>query len=115
MNFGYDNKIITSMSNTKFFGITIENILSPKSHMDQLLPQLSATCCAIKFIKLLMPQDILKMVYCSYFHSIMDYSIIFLGNSSCNINIFRLQKKVRQSVTSLLLEVETLVENYLRN
>lgn len=35
MNIGCDNKIIADMSNTKFFGITIENMLSSKCHMDQ--------------------------------------------------------------------------------
>ena len=86
MNIGYDNKIIADMFNTKFFGIAIEN-MSSKSHMDQLLPQLYAACYAIRVIKLLISQDILKMVCCSYFHSIMNYSIIFWGNSSCSVNI----------------------------
>jgi hypothetical protein len=40
-----------------------------KSHYDQLLPKLSGACYAIR----VMFQEILKMVYYSYFHSIMGY------------------------------------------
>jgi hypothetical protein len=36
----------------------------------------------------------LKMVYYSYFHSIMNYGLIFWGNSSYRNNIFRLQKRI---------------------
>ena len=39
-------------------------------------------------------QDTLKMVYYSYFHSIMNYGLIFWGNSSYSTNIFRLHKEV---------------------
>jgi hypothetical protein len=35
-------------------------------------------------------QEILKMVYCAYFHSIMTYGIIFWGNSCQSDLIFRL-------------------------
>jgi hypothetical protein len=66
-----------------------------KSHVDQLISKLSTDCYAIRTIKPIMSQDTLVMVYCAYFHSIMSYGIIFGGNSSCNINVFRLQKVIR--------------------
>jgi hypothetical protein len=33
------------------------------------------------------------MVYYAYFHSIMHYGIMFLGNSSYAINVFHVQKR----------------------
>jgi hypothetical protein len=42
------------------------------------------------------------MVYYAYFHSIMNYGIIFWGNSSYNINIFRPQKKVIKILTNTI-------------
>jgi hypothetical protein len=48
---------------------------------------------------LFLTQDTLKIVYYSYFHSIMTYSLIFWGNSSRSINIFRLQKRVIRIIT----------------
>jgi hypothetical protein len=47
-----------------------------------------------------MSQETLVMIYCAYFHSIMIYGIIFWGNSSYGINIFRLQKKVIRIITN---------------
>jgi hypothetical protein len=48
-----------------------------------------------------MSQDTLVMVYYEYFHSIMSYGIIFWGNSSYSINVFRLQKKVIRIITGI--------------
>jgi len=38
--------------------------------------------------------EMLKTVYYAYFHSIISYGIIFWGNSTLSIKIFRLQKRV---------------------
>jgi hypothetical protein len=35
----------------------------------------------------------LRMIYCSYFHSVMSYGIIFWGNSSQSNNMFKLKEK----------------------
>ena len=65
-----------------------------KSHIDELLPKLSTACYAIRVLKPVMSEETLVMIYCAaYFHSIMNYCIIFGGNSSYSINIVRLQKK----------------------
>lgn len=43
----------------------------------------------------------LRMVYFSYFHSIMTYGIIFWGNSRHSNVIFRLQKRVIRIITGI--------------
>ena len=43
--------------------------------------------------------EILRMVYFSYFHSIMSYGIIFWGNSHSSINIFKIQKRIIRIMT----------------
>ena len=43
--------------------------------------------------------EILRMVYFSYFHSIMSYGITFWGNSYSRINIFRIQKRIIRIMT----------------
>jgi hypothetical protein len=40
------------------------------------------------------------MVHDAYFHSIINYDIIFWDNSPYSINIFRLQRKVIRIITS---------------
>jgi hypothetical protein len=47
----YDNRLIASMSYTKFLGITIKDTIYWESHIGQLLPKLSAACCAVKSSK----------------------------------------------------------------
>ena len=58
-----------------------------------MIPTLCTACYAIGAGKPLKPLDTLKLVFYSYFHSIMNYGIIFRGNSSQSIHVFRPQKK----------------------
>jgi len=46
-------------------------------------------------IKPYVPLNVLKMIYHSYFHSVMTYGLLFWGHSSERIKIFRLQKNIR--------------------
>jgi len=39
------------------------------------------------------------IIYYSYFHSLMTYGIIFWGNSTQSIHVFRLQKRVIGFIT----------------
>jgi hypothetical protein len=81
------------MTSTSIFGITIENTLFWKSHLDQLISKLSTACYAIRAVKPIMLQGALVMVYHACLDSIMSYGIIFGGSSLHSINIFRLQKR----------------------
>jgi hypothetical protein len=47
MKVDYYYRFIANTSYTKFFGITIGNMLYWKSHIDQLLPKLVAACCGV--------------------------------------------------------------------
>jgi hypothetical protein len=64
-----------------------------KKHIDQLVPKLNTDCYAIKIVKPYVNLETLLMVYYAYFHSIMHYGIMFWGNSSYAINVFRVQKR----------------------
>ena len=58
------------------------------------MPKLSVACFAATIIKPFVTQDNLKMVYHSYFHSIINYRIIYWENSSYSNIIFKLQKRI---------------------
>ena len=77
MNTDCDIKPITNITTTKCLRAVI-NILCWKSHIDQILPILNAAVWAITAVKPPMSQDTWKMVYYSYFHSIMteDYILV---------------------------------------
>jgi len=87
-----NNQIINS-TNTKFLGLTIEETLSWKCHINQALARLNSACYAIKVVTPLMSEDTLKMIYHYYVHSII-YGIIFWGNSPHNTDIFKIQNHI---------------------
>jgi hypothetical protein len=87
------NKEIENTDGTKFLGLTLDNTFTWKKHIDSIVPRLSSACFAVRAVKPILSQESLKMVYFSYFHSIMSYGLIFWG-SSCHSNIvFKLQKR----------------------
>jgi len=60
------NNQITNSTNTKSIGLTIEETLSWKCHISQILLRLGLACYVIKVITPLMSENTLKMVYYSY-------------------------------------------------
>ena len=90
---GCDNNIKSSITNIKFLGIMIGNTLMWKSHVEMIIPKLSVAFVVVRAIKPFMMLDTLKMVYHSYFHSIIKYGVIFWGNSSYSNSIFTLKKE----------------------
>jgi hypothetical protein len=93
------NNQITNSTNTKSIGLTVEDMLSWKCHINQILLRLSLAYCVIKVITPLMSEDTLKMVYYSYVHSIVTYGIIFWGTSPHNTDISKVQKRIIQIMT----------------
>ena len=53
----------------------------------------------MRLVKPLVTIDTLRMIYYSYFHSVMTYGLSFWGNSPDSIKIFRLQKKIIRIMT----------------
>jgi hypothetical protein len=77
----HGSKKITMINSTKFLRLTLDNTLSWRPHIDAIAPKLSSAGFALRIIKPLLSLESLRMVYFSYFHSIMTYGIIFWGNS----------------------------------
>jgi hypothetical protein len=90
----YKNKEMANTSNTKFLGQTLDNTFSWKTHIDTIIPKLSSTCFTVRAVKPFLSQDSLRMVYFSYFHSIMTYRLMFWGNSYHSNTVFRLPKRI---------------------
>ena len=88
-----DHKLIKESKNTKFLGLDVDSSLSWKNRIDQMI-KLSRACHAIRYVKYFMPQDTLRTIYFSYFHSILSYGITFWGNSTYSCNIFKIQKRI---------------------
>ena len=71
LNITLQNNQITNSTNTKFLGLTIEDTLSCKCHINHILSRLSSSCYAIKFITPVMSEDTLKIIYYSCVHSVI--------------------------------------------
>ena len=69
-------------------------IIFPGKHTSNALSKLSSACYAVRSVKPFLTINTLKMIYYSYFHSVMTYGLLYWGNSPDSIKIFRLQKKI---------------------
>jgi len=100
LKLNYQGTYVTSSSNTKFWGLIIDDSLSWKAHIDQMMSILNTACFVIQMIQTIMSQETLRMVYFAYIHSVMSYGIIFWGNQPYSDKIFKIQKRVIRIITN---------------
>jgi len=62
--------------------------------------KLNKAWIAIRATKIVLTWKSWKMVYYSYFHSVMYYGIIFWGTSTYSNNILRIQKRIIRIITN---------------
>jgi len=91
----YQGNCIKSSLNTKFLGLTIDDSLSWKAHIDQMISKLNTACFVIRTIQAIMYLETLRIVYFAYIHSIISYRIIFWGNQPYSDKIFKIKKRVQ--------------------
>jgi len=99
LNLTYENNYISTVTEAKFLGIHINNTLTWQTHIEKIVPKLCSACFAMRSVKLFVSQQLLRIIYFSYFHSIMSYSLIFWGHSPHSVRVFRLQKKIIRIMT----------------
>ena len=90
----YMDNAIHEVKNIKFLGMHVDNHMNWKNHVEQILPKLSAAGFSIRNLIHTLNPDILRMVYVAYSHSVLQYGIIFQGNSTHAYQVFKLQKRV---------------------
>jgi hypothetical protein len=62
----YDQKCITNATETKFLGLIIDDALSWKQHIEQVISKMPTACNAWRNIKHIVPLDTLKVIYFSH-------------------------------------------------
>jgi len=100
LKLNYQGNYIKSSTNTKFLGLFIDDSLSWKAHIDQMMSKLNTACFVIRTIQAMMSQETLRMVNFAYIHSIMSYGIILGGNQPHSEKIFKIQKRVIRIITN---------------
>jgi hypothetical protein len=96
ISIAHRNGFIPKINEIKFLGLHINNTLSwtTHTHMDNILPKLSSACYAMRSVKPYVSQQMLKVTYYTYFHSIMSHGFISWGHSVGGMRVFRLQKRI---------------------
>jgi len=89
------------VKSTVFLGITIDDKLQWGPHIEKLSGRLSSAAYAVKKIRMLTDVETARMVYFSYFHSIMFYGILLWGSSADLNTIFVLQKRAIRAIYKL--------------
>ena len=93
-----------------FLGYLLTTIF-PGKHIECIKSKLSSACYALRLVKPFVTINTLRMIYYSYFHSVMTYGLLFWGNSPDSIKIFRLQRRLLELWQAV--EVQIHVENSL--
>jgi hypothetical protein len=75
----YDKKCITNATEIKFLGLIIDDTLSWKEHIEQVISKMSTACYAFRNTRHIVPLDTLRVLYFAHIHSIISYGIIFFG------------------------------------
>jgi hypothetical protein len=96
----YVQECITNASVIKFLGLTINDTLSWKQHIEQLLNKMCTTCYALRNINHIVPINTLRVIYFTHIHSIISYGIIFWGSFSYANKVFIFQKKIIRIITN---------------
>jgi hypothetical protein len=96
----YDQKCITNTTEIKFLGLTIDDTLSWKQHIEQVINKMCSAGYAMRNIKHIVPVDILRVISFAHILSIISYGIIFWGSFSYAKKVFILQKKIIRIITN---------------
>jgi hypothetical protein len=94
MKKGYKINQLINVCHTNFLGMTLDNTLLWKPHIDHLLSKLNSACYVIRSLMSFLPLETLRMFYFSSVHTIISYGINFWGNSNNSNTIFKLQKRI---------------------
>ena len=97
----YKDKKLTTVDSIKFLGLILDNSLSWKKHTEAIVPHLSAATFVMRVVQPFLSLDYLKLIYYSYFHSILTYGIIFWGNTPHSNVIFKMQKKIVRTMVGI--------------
>lgn len=96
-----DNNKLDFVDSTTFLGIKIDSKLQWGPHIGTLSSRLSSAVFAIRKIRHLTDIPTARLVYFSYFHSIMSYGILLWGRAADIETIFILQKRAIRAIYNL--------------
>ena len=100
-NIELNNEMLEASTSTLFLGITLDSKLQWGAHITYLSARLSSAAYAIRKVRGLTDVDTARLVYFSYFHSVMSYGILLWGRAADIQCIFVLQKRAIRAIYQL--------------
>jgi hypothetical protein len=94
LDISYVNRLISKACDRKYLGIDVDSTLSWKNHVEQIKHRHMKVCYTVGLVKPFMSQKTLKMVYYTYFHSIMKNGLVFWGKPSHGTELLKIQKNI---------------------
>ena len=94
-------KHIAKVKYIKFLGVLLDEHLTWRYHITELLKELARTCCILVKVRRLFPRSILKMLYNALFLSFVQYGIIVWGQTLASYleTLFKLQKRAMRAIS----------------
>lgn len=96
-----NNEKLDLIDSTVFLGMTLDSKLQWGPHIFSLSGRLSSAAYAVRKIRQLTDIATARLVYFSYFHSIMSYGILLWGRAADIDSIFVLQKRAVRAIYQL--------------
>ncbi len=95
MSIHINNNILSQVNTTKYLGVTIDNNINWKPHLEKLKSTLSQSCYSLSKLRYYVNKNTMLQVYHSLFYSKLQYCITSWGGSpACFTDpIFKLQKR----------------------
>lgn len=90
----YNSKLLTEVLNFKFLSLLYDKHLNWRSNIEQLLPKVNINCYSIRKLSILLNIGVLTIVYFADFQFLLEYGIIFWGNSTHIGCTFSIQKRI---------------------
>lgn len=101
MNINYQGTRVNEVNSIKFLGLTIDNKLNWKFHVDNVCSRLHQFAYALFKLSRVTNEPAVLTAYHGHVASILRYGIIFWGNSTEKLRVFRAQKRCVRAICSL--------------
>lgn len=93
LNVSYNTSVIEQIHCSKFLGITVDEHITWKTHIENVCVKINRFVFALRKITCITSMQTALMVYHAYVCSVIRYGIIVWGNSSDISRVFIAQKK----------------------
>ena len=92
-----DNTKLQRVDNTKFLGVTIDENLSWKNHIDGITKTISRKIGMINKLKFFIPERVLRTLYCTLVLPYINYGILIWGKA-CKTYLEKIHKLQKWAV-----------------